>query len=128
MIPEQTGQSTRERKIPKDDALRAAFETYDKMRRTRAQWLVDSSRRVCDLFQQPDWADPVKRVKAESCFEEFKDRLFNGWHFDSGKMEDTIRDHKERVGMLGRPRRQTESMAKLCWIRLWREQEWHFSA
>ncbi|KAJ5571938.1 hypothetical protein N7535_005598 [Penicillium sp. DV-2018c] len=101
IIPEQTGQFIRERNVSKADALRAAFETYDKIRRTRTQWLVNSSRRVCDLFQQPDWADPTKRVKAESCWEEVKDRSFKIWHFDSTKMqEDTVRDYQERIRAL----------------------------
>ncbi|KAB8219588.1 hypothetical protein BDV33DRAFT_204298 [Aspergillus novoparasiticus] len=45
----------REHHTSKTTALRTAFETYDKIRRTRTQWLVNSSRRVCDLFQQPEW-------------------------------------------------------------------------
>lgn len=102
LIPEQTGQLIRDQNVSKGDALRAAFETYDNIRRTRTQWLANSSRRVCDLFQQPDWADPTKRVKAESCFEEVKDRSFKIWHFDSGKMqEDTIQDYQKRTGSLG---------------------------
>lgn len=88
----------REHKVAKPDALRAALETFNKIRRTRTQWLVNSSRRVCDLFHQPDWADPAKRVKAESCCEEIKDRSFKIWHFDSGAMvQETIEDFKERT-------------------------------
>ncbi|KNG83910.1 hypothetical protein ANOM_008141 [Aspergillus nomiae NRRL 13137] len=82
----------------KATALRTAFETYDKIRRTRTQWLVNSSRRVCDLFQQPEWANPAKRVKTESCFEEVKDRSFKIWHFDSAAMvDDTIREYRESM-------------------------------
>ncbi|KAL4749589.1 hypothetical protein BDW72DRAFT_214005 [Aspergillus terricola var. indicus] len=87
--------------LNKVEALRAAFETYDKVRRTRTQWLVNSSRRVCDLFQQPEWADPAKRVKAESCFEEVKDRSFKIWHFDSAAMVDeTIQEYRTRLESL----------------------------
>ncbi|TVY48605.1 FAD-dependent monooxygenase [Lachnellula occidentalis] len=82
---------------PKGQALQTAFETYNAIRRTRTQWLVNSSRRVCDLFHQPDWADPAKRVKAESCFEEIKDRSFKIWHHDSASMvENTIQDYRRR--------------------------------
>lgn len=99
MIPQLTGQAIREHGYSKGDALCAAFETYDKIRRTRTQWLVNSSRRVCDLFQQPDWADPAKGVKAKSCLEEIKDRSFKIWHFDSGRMvKDTIQDYREKIG------------------------------
>ena len=79
-------------------ALRAAFGTYDKVRRTRTQWLVNSSLRVCDLFQQPECADPAKRVKAESCFERLKTVTFKIWHFDSTAMVDeTIQKYKARL-------------------------------
>lgn len=79
----------------KSNALNAAFETYDAVRRGRAQWLVNSSRRVCDLYQQPEWGNPAKRVKAESCFEEIKDRSYKIWHFDSGSMvEQSISNYR----------------------------------
>ncbi|GIK04408.1 hypothetical protein Aspvir_008491 [Aspergillus viridinutans] len=79
MIPELTGPSAREAAVSQGDALRAAFETYDKIRRTRTQWLVNSSRR-------------------NHASEEVKDRSFKIWHFDSGKMvEDTIHDYRERI-------------------------------
>ncbi|OGM39934.1 monooxygenase [Aspergillus bombycis] len=88
----------REHHTSKATVLRAAFETYDKIRRTRTQWLVNSSRRVCDLFQQPEWANPAKRVKTESCFEEVKDRSFKIWHFNSAAMvDDTIREYRESM-------------------------------
>lgn len=83
----------------KPSALLTAFETYDNIRRTRTQWLVNSSRRVCDLFHQPDWADPAKQVKAESCFEEVKDRSYKIWHFNSTAMvEETIQNYQARTG------------------------------
>ncbi|TVY85268.1 FAD-dependent monooxygenase tropB [Lachnellula suecica] len=91
--------STRMKESPesKGKALKTAFETYNEIRRTRSQWLVNSSRRVCDLFHQPEWADPAKRVKAEGAFEEIKDRSFKIWHHDSAIMvQDTIRDYRER--------------------------------
>ncbi|KAE8368984.1 hypothetical protein BDV27DRAFT_141525 [Aspergillus caelatus] len=90
----------REHRTSKATALRTAFETYDKIRRTRTQWLVNSSRRVCDLFQQPEWANPDKRVKTESCFEEVKDRSFKIWHFNSADMvDDTIREYRESMNL-----------------------------
>ncbi|OOO04811.1 monooxygenase FAD-binding protein [Aspergillus oryzae] len=90
----------REHRTSKATALRTAFETYDKIRRTRTQWLVNSSRRVCDLFQQPEWANPAKRVKTESCFEEVKDRSFKIWHFDSTAMvDDTSREYRGSMNL-----------------------------
>lgn len=67
-------------------ALQAAFETFTDVRRTRSQWFVDSSRRVCDLYQQPEWADKEKWLKAEVCFDEIRDRSYKIWYFDHYEM------------------------------------------
>ena len=84
--------------MPRNDALRMAFETYNKVRRPRSQWMVNSSRRVCEFFQQPDWADSLKRYKAETCFEEIKDRSFKIWHFNPSKMVDeTVQDFEKKL-------------------------------
>ncbi len=68
--------SIRHNPASKEQALITAFETYDKVRRTRSQWLVNSSRRMCDLHHQEEWGDPTKWLKAETCFEEIKDRSY----------------------------------------------------
>lgn len=81
------------------DSFAAAFSTYDSVRRTRSQWLVNSSRRVCDLYQQPEWADDVKLVKAETCFEEIKDRSFKIWYFDhDGMVKESVLGYGMRAG------------------------------
>jgi salicylate hydroxylase len=78
-------------------ALSAAFSVYDSVRRTRSQWLVNSSRRVCDLYQQPEWADDSKLVKAETCFEEIRDRSLKIWNFDYDAMvEEAVRGYRMR--------------------------------
>ncbi|KAI1187677.1 hypothetical protein F5B17DRAFT_312322 [Nemania serpens] len=83
----------------KAKALAAAFGTYDAVRRTRSQWLVNSSRRVCDIHQQAEWADPVKMIRAETAFEEVRDRTFKIWHFDyEAMLKDTLQGYKQRRG------------------------------
>lgn len=83
----------------KAKALAAAFGTYDAVRRTRSQWLVNSSRRVCDIHQQTEWADAVKMIRAETAFEEVRDRTFKIWHFDyEGMVKDTLQGYKQRRG------------------------------
>ena len=78
-------------------ALRAAFATYDAVRRTRSQWLVDSSRRVCDLHQQKEWAEDAKLVKARTVFEEIRDRSLKIWHFDYEDMvEKSVQGYEQR--------------------------------
>lgn len=76
----------------KGAALATVFDTFDAVRRARSQWLVNSSRRVCELYHQPEWGDRPKWVKAETCFEEMKDRSFKIWHFDYNQMvQESIR-------------------------------------
>ncbi|ROV98455.1 hypothetical protein VPNG_08529 [Cytospora leucostoma] len=83
---------------PLGDALEAAFQTFDAVRRKRTQWLVNSSRRVCDLYHQPEWADPKRWVKAETCFEEIRDRSYKIWHFDVDDMvQRTVVEYKARL-------------------------------
>ncbi|KAI5861145.1 FAD/NAD(P)-binding domain-containing protein [Durotheca rogersii] len=79
-------------------ALGAAFETFDAVRRSRTQWLVNSSRRVCDLYHQSEWADPRRWIKAETCFEEIRDRSYKIWQFDADDMvQRTLADFERRL-------------------------------
>ncbi|KAI1410603.1 FAD/NAD(P)-binding domain-containing protein [Hypoxylon sp. FL1857] len=78
--------SLREKSATKKETLSSAFEVFNTMRRTRSQWLVNSSRRVCDLYHQPEWGHEQKWIKAETCFEEIKDRSLKIWHFDYDTM------------------------------------------
>jgi salicylate hydroxylase len=65
-----------------EKALEVVFETFDAMRRPRTQWLVNSSRRVCDLYHQDEWAEERRWAKAKTCFEEIRDRSYKIWDFD----------------------------------------------
>ncbi|KXT16692.1 hypothetical protein AC579_5255 [Pseudocercospora musae] len=73
--------------------LAAALRTYDRVRRGRSQWLVNSSRRVCELQHNSDFGDPSRRVRAETCFEEILDRTFKIWKFEPMAM---VRDAAEK--------------------------------
>ena len=88
----------RREEVSKSAALEEAFSIYNDVRKPRTRWMVNSSRRSCDLYQQPEWADPTKREKAESCFEELKDRSFKIWHFDpEGMVEETRQQAREKI-------------------------------
>ncbi|KAK2592585.1 hypothetical protein QQS21_009730 [Conoideocrella luteorostrata] len=76
----------RKTKLTKHQAISAAFTVYNDSRRTRSQWLVNSSRRICDLHQQREWADPEKCLKAESTLEEIRDRTYKIWDYDGRRM------------------------------------------
>ncbi|KAL9110681.1 MAG: hypothetical protein Q9227_004858 [Pyrenula ochraceoflavens] len=89
--------SVRENRENKGQALTAAFDTFNDIRRARSQWLVNSSRTVCDMYHQPEWADSTKRIKAETCFEELKDRSYKIWHFDyDGMLEEAVQGYRKR--------------------------------
>lgn len=82
--------------LPLNHLIEAAFASYDAVRRTRTQWLVNSSRRVCDLYHQYEWADPTRWTKAETCFEELRDRSYKIWHFDVEAMVQQAMDECHR--------------------------------
>lgn len=64
-LMKQVSASVQENAAIKGQALSSAFATFDAIRRTRTQWLVNSSRRVCDLYHQPEWGDPTRWVKVK---------------------------------------------------------------
>ncbi|RAH44772.1 FAD/NAD(P)-binding domain-containing protein [Aspergillus brunneoviolaceus CBS 621.78] len=79
-------------------AMQTAFETFDSVRRPRTQWLVNSSRRVCDLYHQSEWADPRRWTKAETCFEEIRDRSYKIWNFDVEDMvQRTLAEYERKL-------------------------------
>lgn len=84
-------------KLSKSQVISSAFAVYNDIRRTRSQWLVQSSRRICDLHQQKEWADPTKWLKAESTLEELKDRTYKIWNYDFRQM---VAEAAESYGML----------------------------
>ncbi|KAI0382685.1 FAD/NAD(P)-binding domain-containing protein [Hypomontagnella monticulosa] len=87
----------RDTSMTKREALSLAFEVFNAVRRTRGQWLVNSSRRVCDFFHQPEWGDESTWIKAETCFEEIKDRYYKILHFDYNAMiQQTIEEYAKR--------------------------------
>ncbi|KAI0887621.1 FAD/NAD(P)-binding domain-containing protein [Annulohypoxylon maeteangense] len=99
----------------KKEALDSAFEVYDGIRRTRSQWLVNSSRRVCDLYHQPEWGHEQKWIKAETCFEEIKDRSLKIWHFDyDTMMKKTIEEYaKKQPSKVGVKNGKTNGTVKI---------------
>ena len=97
ILMRQVSASAQKSPATKGQSLSIAFDTFNAVRRARTQWLVNSSRRVCDLYQQPEWADPLKRGEAESCFEEIKDRSLKIWHFDYGLMlKETVLEYERK--------------------------------
>lgn len=83
-------------KASKGHALALAFDVFNTIRRPRTQWLVDSSRRVCDLYHQREWGDPQRWTKSQVCFEEIRDRTLKIWYFDYEGMIRETRSAFER--------------------------------
>ena len=63
----------------KNKALAAALQAYDAARRERCQWLVESSREVCDVYE---WAHPECGTDPEKCVKEIEWRAHKIWYFD----------------------------------------------
>ncbi|PYH98413.1 FAD/NAD(P)-binding domain-containing protein [Aspergillus ellipticus CBS 707.79] len=62
---------------------RVALETYDAIRRERAQWLVDSSRAIGNLYE---WQDAQAGSDAAKCHDEAFWRSHRIWDYDIGAM------------------------------------------
>lgn len=73
-------------KVGRNTALEAAFQAYDAARRQRCQWLVKSSREVCDVYE---WAHPECGSEPEKCLKEIEWRAHKIWYFD---IEGMVRD------------------------------------
>lgn len=70
-------------------ALRSAFQAFDAVRRERSQWLVHSSRNICEVYE---WNDSRTGSDPERCLEEIKWRSYKTWYFN---IEGMLRDAKE---------------------------------
>jgi salicylate hydroxylase len=80
---------------PKSEILTAAFESYNFVRHERTQWLIRSSREVCDIYE---WADSATGEDPEKCFEEIKWRSHKIWYFDfTGMVTDVKKDFNQRI-------------------------------
>ena len=84
--------------IHKAEAITTALNVYDLARRKRSQWLVNSSRRVCELQHNRDFGNPAKKLFAETCFEEIMDRTLKIWNFDyMGMVRQSIESYGRAV-------------------------------
>lgn len=80
---------------PKSEIISAAFKSYNGVRHERTQWLVQSSREVCDIYE---WANPLTGDDPEKCFEEIKWRSHKIWYFDfTGMVQDVKKDFNQRI-------------------------------
>lgn len=97
----EVGLTLRQGQASKSNALATAFKAYDASRRPRSQWLVNSSRRICDLHQQEEWGDATKWIKAETTLEEIRDRTDRIWNFDyRGMVQDAVADYVKSIRQL----------------------------
>ncbi|KAL3426672.1 salicylate 1-monooxygenase SalA [Phlyctema vagabunda] len=79
----------------KSQALKLALETFNTVRIERSQWLVNSSRTVCEVYE---WADPECGDDTDKCFAEIKWRSHKIWNFDiDGMLKDTADDYHKRI-------------------------------
>ncbi|KAI1502216.1 hypothetical protein F5X99DRAFT_427610 [Biscogniauxia marginata] len=65
--------------VSKGAVLTAAFRAYDAARRDRSQWLVRSSRQVCQTYE---WANPDCGSDPEKCLKDIEWRAHKIWYFD----------------------------------------------
>ncbi|KAI2621285.1 hypothetical protein GGR54DRAFT_630339 [Hypoxylon sp. NC1633] len=74
------------------DIVEASLEVYNKVRPPRSQWLVRSSRQVCDIYE---WVYPETLMDWEKCHAEITARSHKLWYFDIDGMLKEIHDGYE---------------------------------
>ncbi|KAL2864365.1 uncharacterized protein BJX67DRAFT_223793 [Aspergillus lucknowensis] len=67
----------------KGDALGAALKVFSEVRHERSQWLVRSSREVCETYE---WINPECGQDMAKGFEDVKARSHKIWYFDIEEM------------------------------------------
>lgn len=88
VVVDEMNASLQTNKVSISSALTTAFQAYDSVRRERSQWLVQSSRQVCDVYE---WNYPGCGSDPEKCLKEIEWRAHKIWYFDIDSM---IRDAK----------------------------------
>lgn len=88
----------REFKGSRAEIIRTALTTYDAVRRERAQWLVESSRRIGEVFE---WQDPQAGSDTEKCHHETDWRSHAIWDYDvSAMVHETGEKYSQRLEAL----------------------------
>ncbi|RYP36924.1 hypothetical protein DL767_003172 [Monosporascus sp. MG133] len=74
------------------DLIVAALQVYDSVRRPRSQWLVESSREVCEIYEGNY---PETKTDWDKCLAEITKRSHKLWYFDIEGMLKELRDGYE---------------------------------
>ncbi|KAA6409141.1 MAG: salicylate 1-monooxygenase [Lasallia pustulata] len=83
--------------MSKPELLRAAFDTYNKIRLERTQWLVESSRFIGELYE---WQNPKIGRDAEKCGREIDWRSQKIWNYDvNAMMREIAEEYKQKLKM-----------------------------
>lgn len=79
--------------VEKGRALQAALKAYSSVRLERSQWLVQSSREVCEVYEL---AYEGTGNEPEKCKQEIEWRAHRIWYFDIDRMLQGVQDEYQR--------------------------------
>ena len=74
---------SRNRGTSSDVNIEHALAVYSSVRRGRSQWLVKSSREVCDIYE---WRHPETGTDMDKCLAEITERSHKLWYFNIDEM------------------------------------------
>ncbi|KAK3367572.1 monooxygenase [Podospora didyma] len=74
------------------EIVEAAFELYNRVRPARGQWLVQSSREACEIYE---WNYPGTMRDWDKCLAEIQRRSYKLWYFDIEGMLKELEDGYE---------------------------------
>ena len=87
--------------LARNRVLSAALCTYSRVRMERSQWLVQSSRAVCDLYE---WAGADVADDWDECRKEIEPRAHKIWYFDiEAMLREAKQDYEQLLGLNKQP-------------------------
>lgn len=82
----ENGDNAKNETRKKSAIIEAAWDIYNKVRPSRSQWLVKSSREACDIYE---WKYPETKTDWDKCLAEITERSHKLWYFDfKGMLEE----------------------------------------
>ncbi|PLB37528.1 FAD-dependent oxidoreductase [Aspergillus candidus] len=84
--------------VDKAKALEAAFAAFSSVRHERSQWLVQSSREACDIYE---WKHPDFGADMDRAHEEITRRSHRIWYFDiEGMLEELEKEYQGNMAII----------------------------
>jgi salicylate hydroxylase len=98
---EKASEARKEHRANVEGVVSLAFDVFNAVRKERSQWLVNSSRGICEVYE---WADPLTGDDPERCLKEIEWRSHKIWYFDyEGMLVEASESYEKRIQAVSEP-------------------------